>query len=944
MNIHNFISLQKLLHQRFYLTFKFYPFSPLSYFTLFSKKFQTLPKFTNQSHSNSFTNSVETGHLVQSYFSFSDYLSQCCRTKSIGPGLQIHTRLIKSGLVIDDVLRNYLINLYSKCRVFGHARKLLDESPEPDLVSWSAIISGYVQNGMPKEAILGFREIHELGIMCNEFAFSSVLKACSIREDLLFGRQIHKVVLVSGYGFDVFVANTLVVVYAKCGEFRDSRRLFDEIPERGVVSWNALFSCYVKGNFYEEAIALFDEMVLSSMKPNEFSLSSMLHACAGRGDGVLGRKIHGYLIKLGHQDDQFSINALIDMYAKAGDIEDARAAFENILEPDIVSWNAIIAGCTLHDEHDLALELFRKMNNSGAYPNMFTLSSALKACAGLGLKDVGRQLHSILTKTDINSDPFVGVGLLDMYSKCGAMKDAEIVFNSMSGKDLIAWNAMISGYSMNGNEKDALRKFIEMFNSGLGFNKTTLSSILKSLSSLHDTEVGSQIHAISVKSGLNSDDYVMNSLIDLYGKSGNINDTAKLFQESRIGDLASFTSMITAYSQHGQGEEALKLFRKMQGMELVPDPYACSALLSACVSLSAYELGKQIHVHILKLGYTSDTFAGNSLVNMYSKCGSLDDAAHSFSRLSDKGIVSWSAMIGGLAQHGHGKEALELFEQMLKVGVHPNHVTLVSVLYACSHAGLVDEAKHCFETMEDLYGIKPTLEHYACMIDILARSGQLQEALNLVNDMPYEPNGAIWGSLLGAAKTHRNVELGQRAAEMLFTLEPDKSSTHVILANLYASAGMWENVTELRRLMKENNVKKEPGMSWIEVKDKVHTFIVSDKSHPRSKEIYTKLYELKDLMVKAGYVPVIEIDLHDVDSSEKEMLLLHHSEKLAVAFALIATPAGAPIRIKKNLRICMDCHTAFKFISKIVCREIIVRDVNRYHHFKDGSCSCRDYW
>ncbi|XP_074269901.1 pentatricopeptide repeat-containing protein At2g03880, mitochondrial-like [Silene latifolia] len=938
MNIHRLVSRHTLFYQRFYLSFKYFP--P----TLSVKNFQTLPRFTQQNQPSSFIQLPENGNLFSSCSSINACLSQCCKTKSIDLGFQIHGQLTKSGLLIDDRFRNQLINLYSKCRVFGYARKLFDESPEPDLVSWSAIISGYVQNGMWKDAVLAFKEMQLLGINCNEFAFSSVLKACSIREDLVFGRQIHKVVLVTGFGGDVFVANTLVVVYAKCGEFRDSRRLFDEIPERGVVSWNALFSCYVKGNFFKEAICLFREMVSTNMKPNEFSLSSMLNACAGRGDGNTGRKIHGYLIKLGHERDQFSINALVDMYAKVGDMEDARVAFENILEPDTVSWNVIIAGSTLQGEHDLALELFCKMNNSGVYPNMFSLSSALKACAGSGMKKLGRQLHSILMKKDVNADLFIGVGLLDMYSKCGLMEDAEIVFKTMSQKDLIAWNAMISGYSLNGNDKGAVSTFCEMYNNGVGFNKTTLSTILKSLSSLQDTEVGSQIHAISVKSGLNSDDYVINSLVDLYGKSGKIKETAKIFNESRIGDLATFTSMITAYSHHGQGEEALKLFRKMLRMKLLPDPYVCSALLSACVSLSAYELGKQIHVHILKLGYTSNTFAGNSLVNMYAKCGSLNDATLSFSRLKEKGIISWSAMIGGLANHGHGKEALELFDKMLLDGVHPNHVTLVSVLCACSHAGLVDEAKHYFQTMETLYGIKPTQEHYSCMIDIFARAGKLEESLKLVNEMPYEANGAIWGSLLGAAKTHKNVELGQRAAEMLFTLEPEKSGTHVLLANLYASAGMWENVTEMRRLMKENKVKKEPGMSWIEVKDKVHTFIVSDNSHPRSKEIYAKLYELKDLMVKEGYVPVLEIDLHDVDRSEKEELLLHHSEKLAVAFALLVTPPGAPIMIKKNLRICLDCHTAFKFICKIVSREIIVRDTNRYHHFKDGSCSCRDYW
>ncbi|KAJ8448000.1 hypothetical protein Cgig2_028876 [Carnegiea gigantea] len=875
---------------------------------------------------------------------FSEHLSRCCETKSLGPGLQVHAQLAKSGLLIDAKLRNHLVSLYSKCRAFVYARKLLDESPEPDLVSWSALISGYAQNGMGREAILAFQEMHFLGIMANEFGFSSVLKACSIREDLAFGSQIHGLALVAGFVADVFVANSLVVVYAKCGEFKDSRGLFDEILERSVVSWNALFSCYVQGNLFEEAISLFNEMISTSMNPNEFSLSSMLNACAGRGDGALGRKIHGYLIKLGHEADQFSANALVDMYAKVGDLEDALAAFENIVAPDIVSWNAIVAGSVLHEDHDLALELFCQMKNSGVYPNLFTLSSVLKMCAGLRLKEQGRQLHSILIKTDINADLFTGVGLLDMYCKCASMEDAEIVFKSMSEKDLIAWNAMISGYSLNEDEKQALHIFAEMYKAGVGFNRTTISAVLKSTSSLQDIKVCQQVHVLSVKSGLPSDDYVVNSLVDSYGKCGCIEDAAKIFQESSMGDLASFTSMIAAYSQYGQGEEALKLFQTMQGMGLWPDPFACSALLNACANLSAYEQGKQIHVHILKLGFMSDAFAGNSLVNMYAKCGCIDDATRSFSMLHDKGIVSWSAMIGGLAQHGHGKEALRLFDQMIKEGVRPNHVTLVSVLCACSHAGLVSDATQYFESMQDLYGIQPTQEHYACMIDILGRAGRLDEAMDLVNTMPYEANGAVWGAVLGAAKTHKNVELGQRAAAMLFTLEPEKSGTHVLIANLYASAGMWENVSEMRKLMKENKVKKEPGMSWVELKDKVHTFIVGDNSHPRSKEIFAKLNELKDGMVKAGYVPVLEMDLHDVEKSEKELLLLHHSEKLAVAFALIATPAGASIRVKKNLRICVDCHTAFKFICKMVSREIIVRDVNRYHHFKDGSCSCRDYW
>jgi len=281
---------------------------------------------------------------------------------------------------------------------------------------------------------------------------------------------------------------------------------------------------------------------------------------------------------------------------------------------------------------------------------------------------------------------------------------------------------------------------------------------------------------------------------------------------------------------------------------------------------------------------------------------------------------------------------------MLDEGVAPNNITLTSVLSACNHAGLVDDAKKYFESMKETFGIDRTEEHYACMIDILGRAGKLEDAMELVNNMPFQANAAVWGALLGASRVHRDPELGRMAAEKLFTLEPEKSGTHVLLANTYASAGMWDEMAKVRKLMKDSNVKKEPAMSWVEIKDKVHTFIVGDKSHPRTREIYGKLAELGDLINKAGYVPDVEVDLHDVDRSEKELLLSHHSERLAVAFALISTPSGAPIRVKKNLRICRDCHVAFKFISKIVSREIIIRDINRFHHFTDGTCSCGDYW
>lgn len=926
MNIRLLSSLHKNLHNRHHFSNK--------QISIFAKLIQT----------SSFINCPETDSFVNKTNYFSKLLSQSCKTKSFNPGRQIHAHVIRIGLSADEKLKNLLVNLYSKCGVFGYARKVLDENPEPDLVSWSTLISGYAQNGLGKEALLAFHEMHLLGIKCNDFTFPSVLKACSIKKDFVLGKQIHAIVVVTGFECDVFVANTLVVMYAKCGHLVDARRLFHEIPERNVVSWNALFSCYVQNDIFEEALVLFQEMILSGISPDEYSISNILNACTGLGEIEKGRKIHGHLVKLGFDSDQFSANALIDMYAKSGKLFEANLVFEEIREPDIVSWNAIIAGCVLHEHDELALKLLMKIKISGTFPNMFTLSSALKACASLGFKKLGKQLHSVLVKMDIKSDPFVSVGLIGMYSECDLLSDAVMVYNSMQNHDLIASNAMLSGYLQIGQDLEAIKLFTNVYRDGLEFNDTTLYTILSSTASSQNLNFCQQIHTLSLKSGYVADVYVMNSLVDSYGKCVKIDDAEKAFEECPYRDLASFTSMITAYAQFGHGEEALKLYLKMLILGLKPDSFVCSSLLNACANLSAFEQGKQIHVHVLKFGFMSDVFASNSLVNMYAKSGSVDDADRAFCEIPERGMISWSAMIGGLAQHGYAKKALNLFDEMIKNGISPNHVTMVSVLSACNHTGLVTEAKKYFESMKECFGIEPTQEHYACMIDLLARAGKLDEAMDLVNKMPFDANSSIWGALLGASKIHKNVELGQRAAQMLFSLEPDKSGTHILLANVYASAGLWDDVAKVRRMMKESNLKKEPGMSWIEVKDKVHTFIVGDRSHYRSKEIYAKLNELREKIIKEGYVPMVEIDLHDVDREEKELLLFHHSEKLAVAFGLISTPPGAPIRVKKNLRVCIDCHTAFKFISKVVSREIIVRDINRFHHFRDGSCSCGDYW
>jgi pentatricopeptide repeat protein len=353
---------------------------------------------------------------------------------------------------------------------------------------------------------------------------------------------------------------------------------------------------------------------------------------------------------------------------------------------------------------------------------------------------------------------------------------------------------------------------------------------------------------------------------------------------------------------------------------------------------------KEVHSHALEAGFESDVRVGNALVHMYAKSGSIEDARLVFDRMEERNGITWNAMIGGLAQHGLGHEALELFRKMDADGVKPDECSFVAVLSACSHAGLLDDGHRLFAAMTQDYGIEPTVVHCTCMVDLLGRAGFLEEAKVFICNMPVEPNEATWGALLGACRTYGNVELGELSAKEILKLEPMNPSTYVLLSNIYAAAGKWEEVSMVRSMMQERGIRKEPGRSWIEVDDKIHRFVVGDTSHPEAKQIYAELNRLTERIKAEGYIPDTRLVLENIDEEDKELALCSHSEKLAIAYGLIHMPHGKPIRVYKNLRVCSDCHTATKFISKVTGREIVARDANRFHHFNDGVCSCGDYW
>ncbi|CAM6038741.1 unnamed protein product [Sphagnum compactum] len=509
----------------------------------------------------------------------------------------------------------------------------------------------------------------------------------------------------------------------------------------------------------------------------------------------------------------------------------------------------------------------------------------------------------------------------------------------------------LARYSKAGQHDKTIVLFQEMQNKGMTPNTFTFVPVLNACASLRALEEGRQVHEQIIQSGCEGDAFVGyvfvgNSLIDMYAKCGSMEDAQRVFNKMPSRNVVTWNAMILGHVKCRQGQKSLELFRQMQqeGEGVQPDPVTFVGVLNACASVVALEEGRCTHEQIIQSGWDSAVFVGNSLVDMYAKCGSMEDAKRVFNEMPLRDVVSWNTILGGFAMHGHGKEALTYFEQMCEEGVQPDDITFVCLLSACSHAGLVHEGMCFYASMKQVYMISPTVEHYTCMVDLLGRAGHLEEAESMIKSMPCKPHFATCMALLGACRIHGNVEMGERVAKQFIELESENAAGYVLLANIYPASGNKHLCEDVEPQRKEKDVKRQPGRTWIEVDNKVHTFVVDDQDHPQMVEIHAELKRLSGLMHDAGYVPHTTIVRHDVEGEEKVFHLCHHSEKLAIAFGLLNTAPGTPLRIRKNLRVCEDCHTSTKFISKIVGRTIMVRDVNCFHHFKDGVCSCMDYW
>jgi pentatricopeptide repeat protein len=516
---------------------------------------------------------------------------------------------------------------------------------------------------------------------------------------------------------------------------------------------------YVKCGQGQKALALYEEMQHEGVKPNSVTFVGAINACASIIALEQARHIHKQIIDCGCESNLFVGSSLVDMYTKCGRIKDACSVFNRMPTRGVMAWNAMIFGKVKCGQGQKALVLFQQMQQEGVQPDFITFLGVLSACARMEVLEEGRHIHQQIIESGFESNAFVGTSLVDMYAKCGSIEDAWRVFDKMLTRDVVSWNAIILGYVKCGQGHKALALFQQMQQEGIEPDSVTLVGVLKACACLESLREGR-----CARRRLNLDVFLGSSLVDMYAKCGSIEDASKVFNEMPSHNTVSWSAMISGHVKCGEGQKGLELFHQMQREGVEPDTVTFLGVLNACAIVMALEEGRRVEKEIHKRGYGSDEFVVSRLVDMYAKCGTIEDAYRLFNKTCTWDVGSWNAMLGGYAMHGHAPEALGHFERICKEGVMTDNVTFTSLLSACSHAGLLDEGLQYFESMGFVYNKSPTVEHYTCMVDLLGRVGFLNEAEGVITTMLCQPSVSVWKALLSACRVHGDVDMGERIA------------------------------------------------------------------------------------------------------------------------------------------------------------------------------------
>lgn len=598
----------------------------------------------------------------------------------------------------------------------------------------------------------------------------------------------------------------------------------------------------------------------------------------------------------------------------------------------------------LYGRYREALELFEIFENYGGFDmGSSTYDALVSACIGLRSIPGVKRVFNYMANNGFEPDQYMSNRILLMHVKCGMMIYARKLFDEMPERNLVSWNTIIAGHVDKGDYMEAFRLFLIMWEDFSDAESRTFATMIQASAGLGLISAGKQLHSCALKMGVGEDIFVSCALIDMYSKCGSIEDAHCVFDEMPEKTTVGWNTIVAGYALHGYSEEALDMFYDMRDSGVRMDHFTFSIIVRICARLASVDYAKQAHAALVRHGFGSDIVANTALVDFYSKWGRVEDARNVFNKMPCKNVISWNALIAGYGNHGRGDDAVELFEQMLQARMRPNHVTFLAVLSACSYSGLSERGWEIFQAMSRDYKVKPRAMHYACMIELLGREGLLDEAFALIRGAPFKPTANMWAALLTACRVHENLELGKFAAEKLYGMEPEKLNNYVVLLNIYNSSGKLKEAAAVIQTLRRKGLRMLPACSWIEVNKQAHVFHSGDRSHAQRKEIYQRVDYLMKKIAKHGYVSENKTLLPDVDEQEQRVLS-YHSEKLAIAFGLINTPYWVPLQIVQGHRLCSDCHKAIKLIAMVTRREIVVKDASRFHHFKDGNCSCGDYW
>ncbi|KAL6525594.1 hypothetical protein OROHE_015901 [Orobanche hederae] len=666
-------------------------------------------------------------------------------------------------------------------------------------------------------------------------------KSLSIKKSLKQIQILHQKAISLGLQNNIAVCKNLINLYITCGAHQSANLIFRNIENPlDITLWNGLMVGYVKNSMFSEAFSIFESLLqFPYLKPDGYTYPSLLKACCGLRRVDYGEKIHTHLIKTGFLSDVVIASSLTSVYAKCGVFGSAVRLFDEMPQRDLACWNNVVSCYYQSGQWEKALEYFERMRSVGLRPDSVSYTTAISACARLLDLERGRKIHEDVLSSGLVMDAYVSATLVDMYGKCGCLEKAKEVFDEIMNKSLVSWNSMIGGYSQIGDSASCIELLARMNGEKVKPSSTTMSSLLVACAKSAQLQHGRFIHGYIIRNNVFSDTFVEGALLDFYSKCGNIAQAEKVFEKMSKSDIVAWNVMISGYVSAGCYVEALGVYDDMRSKCMKPDAITITSSLAACSQLAALERGQELHKYITESRLYSNEVVMGALLDMYAKCGAVKEAVSVFNQLPTKDLVSWTSMIVAYGSHGQAFKALKVFEQMLQQDIRPDRVTFLAVISACSHAGLVNEGRNCFDLMVNEYKIRPTTAEYSSLVDLLCRAGKLNEAYEIIQKNSFiKEDVDLLSTLFAACHLREEVILGEKVVNLLIEKSPDDPSAYVVLEKMYAASKKWDEARKIRFKMRELGLKKSPGCSWIEVDKRIQSFLADDKTFGQAESVY----------------------------------------------------------------------------------------------------------